>query len=784
MDGLRQDSPSGARSGALERRLLGALVALLGLHYGWLLLAGRIPRHHDSFYVFILEHLFLSQSSGGGGLLLWFPYSTHGMLSSWYVAANGFVHDAALLLGAGGGALPPASLFTLGMLFEDLLLLLGTWRLSRHYCRSPFARFFVVISVVGSSLWAEQMWHNHRPAYAIPMILSFLLDFLEDGRRSRLFLGINLLCLQLLGNLAYVALMSSLIVSVAVTVHVLVHRRSLRLRWPLLKPRPADAALLLANLAVLGCIAWTLTAGTGEITIGAAGRDPDGRVPLSGYLTYPGELDPVRYADLLLGISPSLDYTLYGGVAIVPFAMLALVLRPGRRTLVLAAWLTLVFLLSLGSLSAVGMPAYLLPPVRLFRYIALTSVHVRLPLFLLAGVGLDALLNLRGRLPAAVGRVALAFTTLGLVCGIFVVVYSGRLDDAPDVVRYLRTPNPRLAGRDVAASELVRSFAWTGAFALGLAAALFVRVRKPERSAAVIAALLILHAADVSRWRVDQTRTRTAPLTDDQREALRVGPLPYLSRRSTDGGDPRRLAAFPPRSFELEATYDTFENFFHRDPPLSTFITSHWMTPVDRLLRSYGGGPGLSAWQSLGGSPPRPPYDKITGRSADKLQVFAAAHGLATDVETAEFLNRPGCSGDALIVEGAGSAPDPGARERLEVPVAVESFDYNHLRVRVPLPPGRKGAWLYYADAWHPQWSATVNGREVPVSRAFLAYKAVPLEEGDNTVEFRMRAPSRVWTFRVAAANAAAWVMGILGLLAASLRPARASAVRAASGGA
>jgi hypothetical protein len=47
------------------------------------------------------------------------------------------------------------------------------------------------------------------------------------------------------------------------------------------------------------------------------------------------------------------------------------------------------------------------------------------------------------------------------------------------------------------------------------------------------------------------------------------------------------------------------------------------------------------------------------------------------------------------------------------------------------------GTWLYYADVWHPSWHATVNGENVVVSKANLAYKAVPLNEGENIVQFR-----------------------------------------------
>jgi hypothetical protein len=354
----------------------------------------------------------------------------------------------------------------------------------------------------------------------------------------------------------------------------------------------------------------------------------------------------------------------------------------------------------------------------------------------------------------------------------------------------LATPNPRLAAfDDLGAAGLVRALGAAAAASLAAAAILAGISVRPAWKPALSMLLLVALVGDVVRWRVMLTAERTRVLSAGEDAALALRPLPFVRRRSMEAADPARARIFAqPGPREHAARYDTLENVIVRDPPASPFIISHWMASVDRLLRASVRAPldGAAAvtpqaWRPDSGAL-RPPYDRIIGQSADKLQVFTGARVATTDQEAADLINASGFTGDALILSSPGPASS-GESRRVETGVEVLSFDGNHLRVKVSLPPGLPGGWLLYCDAWHPHWTGTVNGREVPVARAFLAYKAVPLDAGANVVEFRIRSPLRVWTFRLAAANAGAWVIGVAVLAAAALRR-KATASRAVSGGA
>jgi hypothetical protein len=63
----------------------------------------------------------------------------------------------------------------------------------------------------------------------------------------------------------------------------------------------------------------------------------------------------------------------------------------------------------------------------------------------------------------------------------------------------------------------------------------------------------------------------------------------------------------------------------------------------------------------------------------------------------------------------------------------VTGFSLGELRAEVHVD-APEGAWLVYADAYHPGWRAEVNGRPVSVHEADLAFKAVAVPPGASAV--------------------------------------------------
>jgi hypothetical protein len=66
----------------------------------------------------------------------------------------------------------------------------------------------------------------------------------------------------------------------------------------------------------------------------------------------------------------------------------------------------------------------------------------------------------------------------------------------------------------------------------------------------------------------------------------------------------------------------------------------------------------------------------------------------------------------------------------------ADRYDYNSLALTVDAPaPGV----LYWADGYDPYWRAWVDGTEVPVYRADLAFKAIFVPAGGHVVRFAYR---------------------------------------------
>ncbi|MFX5085071.1 YfhO family protein, partial [Acinetobacter baumannii] len=70
--------------------------------------------------------------------------------------------------------------------------------------------------------------------------------------------------------------------------------------------------------------------------------------------------------------------------------------------------------------------------------------------------------------------------------------------------------------------------------------------------------------------------------------------------------------------------------------------------------------------------------------------------------------------------------------------ITLEWLEYRATRVALRVVnPAQQTAWLLITDTWYPGWSATVNGKSVPLLQANGAFRAMPIPPGESRVEMR-----------------------------------------------
>ena len=218
------------------------------------------------------------------------------------------------------------------------------------------------------------------------------------------------------------------------------------------------------------------------------------------------------------------------------------------------------------------------------------------------------------------------------------------------------------------------------------------------------------------------------------------------------------------------AQYYTLNNFVFIDEVAHVRTRADfWLRPFDHFLRVYLGQPLAGLAKRPGGyyftnfpfhrgpasrvAGLRFPFEaeaatKFAGLSCPKIQFFSEAYEVGSEEELARVMSSHSFKGDLLFLlpsQDSGGAGEvtrwngqrpPDANERLELVPQVVRFDANNLVLRVTNTYPHR-VWMFYSDVWHPNWRAVVNGTPAPVHRAAMAYKAVLLQPGQNTVHFR-----------------------------------------------
>ena len=768
----------------------------------------RVPIGHDGFQFFTLQYYFLNNAILAHEAAQWVPYMNQGTVASiWYGIQATLLQSVLMHLAWLPRSTDLLAVYHFGMFVDAMVLVTGTWLVARRFFSLPTV-FFITVSVAGSSVWLDQPYWNFRLYYAVPLTLELGHRFLDTGKWRWFFLALNLTAVQMLGNLPYLIPVFSFVVCLYFAAYASLHPRLVLDQLRALQWRAAAVAAIAGSVLSLAAAYRLFTIGTEHIVSYNAYRNPDGTNSLHTYLTYGGATGIRKWIELALNISPWLDMTLYSGILMLPLLVLAV---PGINRRHMHFGITaFVVLLFTGPTPLTSALFHVWPGMKYFRHIGLVSPLVRVLFCFTAGIGFEWLIHQRGRRLAVAG---VALSTLLIAIGLLAFVLSldhaltRQLVDGIAKPWFFRAEHVELADRlahRLWQTTLIAGFATiiTGFGALALSMPWLSK----RRSAfpVWVSLVVIFLGAEIYHFKFAYLFERSDVVPESVRYVERPAAMQFPVRREVNlktmavAGNNQRLNATLDFStmFQLRvqgraskgAQYWTNNMFVFADEAGSTFQVDSWLKPFDQLIRTYWHRP----IDDTSGFPPdvdlrelafpldHPAAGRITGVTADKIRFFSRAHLVASIDALPPLLTDDTFAGNMLfVVKNEIDAHTPkqlhpwnpaqplSADESDELKYDVERFDANTLRVSVNDPGS--SSWMVYSDVWHPLWRATVNGKPVPIYRANLAYKAVPIESGANVIEFKFG--SELFSLLAAwhAVNAAFWIGATVWLIRSSI---------------
>ena len=712
---------------------------------------------HDTFYCFSLYYYFLNNAVMTGEIPQWIPYLTHGRTAYNYFAIQGvegflqniFYYIAPLLKNFNF-----LTVYHWGIFLDKLLLLTGTWLLGRRFFTSTFTVFFVTLTIMLSCVWLSSTYWNFYLYYALPLIIYLVHRFLAEGKWYYLFLALHLFILQSIAKLFYVVPVTSLTIFLYFFLYIAFNHKNVlpnlrKLQWT----KICSLTLFMLILAGLSVFTLLKISRDPNLVYYMPDRMADGSVPLQVFLNYATEHYVVRWVELFLGISPCADYTVYMGLFSLPLIAIGILFGTKKENLHILSLIVTLIWISMGT-SLAALFYYTWPLMKYYRHLSLIIPIIKLFLCFLAGYGLEFLLS-----QIQQPKRSKSLTYCLLSCSLFMLflgVLIPRIIHRPDLIVFLKE---WVVGKLVILldpmfeliiqQQLSSTTLWAWIFCILFALLSLTHTKRWRKT--ILLCCLIIHAFDLLAYNSIETNKRSSSLTSKQSQVNQFQPLVYKKRRkfgSTENNNPREIIVHS-RMNDVGANYWTIQAFLFKDPLHSFLRTDHAEKAFTDLVKMYRNGDGsksiVTRKNRLFFPITHPAVLEITGTNRDKIQFFREAHILKDEKDIAFSLKNLHFKGNVLLLSetpgGSASETSPitndwlSLNSRRRFPYQILRFDANHLIVKIQIPP--KGSiWLYYADVWHPFWKATVNGKPTAVYKANLAYKAVRLQEGDNTVHF------------------------------------------------
>ena len=686
---------------------------------------------HDTLGAFQVFYFFYNDWFYHGELPRWIPFGMYGRQSD--VLQIMILTPASYFSILVGWLLKVKNVllvFKLSVFFEQLMLLVGTYLLSRLLYRSRVTAFFVCVGIVTSTVWFIQIFLNLRFYYLLPMILYFFLRFLKEKDISDLWISGIVFVASLFGNAFHFAAMY-LFILLIIGVSLVAQGRGAISDVPQFKFRPTAWFLLCVLVLMMLAYLYPVSQVPRYLTSYVIDRSSESFTSnVEQFLIYGRNTGLQKFLGLMyagpvdIGHPMGLDYTMYVGFLPLLFLVYAIknVHQPDFRAIGLATLVLVSF--SLADASWVARFAYHMSPfMPFYRHIGLIGGLLRLFILLVAGFGLDRYLadvGTRDQLSAAGFNVRRELVIIGVALASVALLFNQLVNRRGDVYAVMW---PHFFYYAIALL----------AIALAILGSRMGRSLKTAKGTILLFFLLdMLVYQGLVFSRVPQVGSQSS-------EAVRTHPYSFAMSR-TD-----QIQNYSPRSRMArtlftnskivghDSFFATAYNFFQVDP--CTFEPFK----IDFLNRDFSRLLTLTRPESWDRVPPDPALLSWLGCDSKKLFLRDQPQMAESESYAEEVIRSAGYPNSLTVLSGGQGIADgdfpPAIAPALADDIKVKLFSANRLRLDVSVSNPR-GSWLVYLDAFHPGWHAYVNGTETPIVKANTAFKAVRVPPGTNRVEF------------------------------------------------
>ncbi|MCH7863797.1 MAG: hypothetical protein IIC56_01120 [Proteobacteria bacterium] len=738
---------------ALVTHPAAAAVILIAAHfilgYRFFLADDFLPLH-DTGAVFQVFKTAYSNYLQTGDLSEWLPQGVYGYQTHLETVFRiSPISYPVMALGKLFGALDTLALFRTVVLLEITVFAFGFLRLADEVFENRTVSVFALASFLMTTVVINQIYWSLRIVYLLPLVTYYILSFFKTGRGIRLIMAAVFTFISVFGAPVYFSIYYAIYFITLFFLFYYVYRKQFRLviDRPLIIAAPAAALLM-------GVGAYVILTSTDGLAFIAPGRDPVTlKVDLDTFLDYGGGGIEKSFELLFANTRTTRDVNFYIPAAALIFAIYALARVRDRVFLAFAAAFAFFLVLAWGRFSPLAYVIYYLPGVSYLRHIGLLYAVPKMLLCLIAGFGVqhflaatagggDAYHKERRFLAVTAGLGAFVVVTT-LLLAVFVVGTAEA--DSPRTGMVAMSALGFLAVAAVAVPSTLgrRTLLGTSALVVVVQGGLYLTLNNAFLTEGYHTAPSINEEFARARpYAFEETRLPVpAHPKYETWEATSFGLNYYRSHMILYGAlgmDPctpviprnkveyhsSGIGVLARHLFGPDAEVGKFGDYYKRDPDALFFrLAGCDGRPKLRLI-------GAFEERALGPGPPITP----------------------DAMSSAVMVERPDTGERRLVKVTAGEFP--GAASLSDQGMAVTHFSANRLEVTVE-EVGPKGAWLVYADAFHPGWRAAVDGRPAPVWRANLAFKAIFLPPGTTAVGFDFTHPWR---------QAAHWFIALVSL--------------------